>query len=566
MSSSLPERILRSVSRPARYTGGEWNSVRRSWDEARVRVCLAFPDVYEAGVLRPSFCSLYETLNADPDILAERVFAPWPDMAAALRAHGRPLTSLESGRPLGDFDVIAFCLPRELAAATLLEMLDLAGLPLDAAERDGRHPLVAAWEERPINPEPVAPFIDAFLVGDAEVVFPRLLAIWRGLGGAPGRPPSRPDLLRSLAQEDGIYAPSLDEPGPDAGVRRLLWEELLPAPVQPVVPYLQAMNDRPTVEMQRGLGGAACAHANAGLAAPPVRMRPPQEVAEAVRRTLQSTGFEEVSLGAPCLCGYPAVEEVASAVAKICASLTAKLRLPPIALQSVTTGLLRPLAGTRTPLNLGPIVPSGRLAEDASLETGLAALRDAATQDAVGNVRVEVMLGHPGIEEGDSLAGAAHVLRALRRALGGQVQVRVNASFFVPRPFTLRERDGQPSVEVLQGQARELRSALGKKVGVVVRASPQMAQVEAALVRGDRRLAAVVRRAWASGCVLDTSNESFRPDLWRQAFEAEGLDLDACVSQPLDTVAPLPWAHLGDPSSRAGVAYVRRQTPVAASS
>ena len=540
--STVTHRILRHTSRPARYTGGEWNSISKPWDSVRVRVCLAFPDIYEIGLSRPAFASLYQTLNDNPSVLAERAFAPWPDFARTLRSEGLPLTSLESGRPLGDFDIVAVCLPRELAATTVLELLDLGGIPVDAEKRDEQHPLVIAWEEAPINPEPLTSFVDAFLVGDAEVLFPGVVDAWRDLDGETGRPPSRSDLLRRLTSQTGIYVPSLHDTEEDR-VQRVVWADLAPVPTHPILPYIQAMPDWPVVELQRGCAPAS-EDAGLGLALPPLRVRSCQAAVDAVRATLQSTGAEEVGLSASCFSDYPDVEALVADASQVCSAMNAKLHLPAMALKQMTAKLLAPLAGTHTPLILGPIIAKKSL----DFSEALAAINEATTRDSLGGIRLEVVLGHPDGSDGGTEVVAA-LSRAARRTVRGRIHVRVAASFFIPRPFTPWQRHGQVSSQALHAQASVLRDFLGQRSGSGIATEPEMAQVEAALARGDRRLGTVIRGAWASGCVLDTWKEHAQPELWRRAFENAGLELETYATRPLDDAVPLPWAPLGDPHS-----------------
>ncbi|MBI4236148.1 MAG: hypothetical protein HY688_02165 [Chloroflexi bacterium] len=569
--SALSHRLLRQVTKPARYTGGEWNSILKPWDAAALRVCLLYPDVYEVGAVRPGLSSLYQLLNSDPAVLAERAFAPWPDLASALRADpaSSGLASLESGHPLREFDVLAVCLPQELSATTVLAMLDLARLPLQGAERDARCPLVMGWEERPVNPEPLADYLDAVLLGDAEEAVPGLLRAWRDLGGEAGRPPERADLLRRLASEPGVYVPSLyvvyhgadgvfqaakPQAGVPAYVQRAAWRDLLPACSRPVVPFLQALPDRAVVEVQRGCD-SSCPNVHLGLTALPLRQRPAAAAVAALQETLRSTGYEEVSLGEACLRDYPERERLIAAALDLCARRRATLRLPPLLLEVLTPGLVTALSAEPWggPLTLGPAVAGPDLLEalrpGGALEQPLALLAGRGAEGVFRNLRLEIVLAHPSAPQGGWQAGA-DLVRAMRRSIGPQARLRVAVSFFVPRPFTPWQWAGQPPLAMLQEETAAFRHALGRRGGLVGGDAPERAQVEAALARGDRRLGAVVRRAWAAGCVLDTWDEHFRADLWREAFRAAGLDLEACAGRVWKTGAPLPWGHL-EPSSEA---------------
>ena len=553
--------LLRNVARPARYAGGEWNSIRKSWESVDLRVCLAYPDTYDVAVLRPGLHSLYQRLNDVPSIVAERVFAPLPDFAAALRAEAEPLFSLESQRPLEAFDVLAIAVPNELAASTILEILDLARLPLKAGERGERHPLVIGWEERPLNPEPLTPFLDAYLVGDPEVAFEGVARSWEETRALPGGRPNRRSLIASLATKVGVYVPSLhahagaslDDGGPERApsIRRAIWNELMPAPSRQLVPHLQVTPDLPTVEVQRGgASGASGAGDSASDEGTPgfLRQRPWEAVVEAIRETLESTGFDEIALGAPHLSAYPDLAKLLTAVSKICAERDVHLRLPPIAMDLVTREMFLALGEARPNVTIGPVpagVPPTRTVDEETAHSRvLEALSDATARNRIGNLRLEVVLGYGKEDVADEAQKTAEFIRALRRVLNPRTQTRVVPAFHVPRPFTVLERQGQlPSLELDRGEAA-LRTALGRKGNMTIGRSVAMSQVEAALARGGRELSRVVHRAWMTGCLLDGSNEFAQPDLWKAAFAEEGLDLEACATGSFAPAAPLPWQHL----------------------
>ncbi|MDA1096119.1 MAG: hypothetical protein O3B84_02550 [Chloroflexi bacterium] len=553
--------LLRQVARPARYAGGEWNSIRKLWESVALRVCLAYPDTYDVAALRPSLNSLYQTLNRNPAIAAERVFAPLPDFAAALRAEATPLFSLESQRPLEAFDVLAIAIPHELAAPTVLEILDIARLPLLASERGERHPLVIGWEERPLNPEPLTPFFDAYLVGDPEVAFEGVARSWEETRMMPGGQPNRLSLLASLAKKVGIYVPSLHFPAEaamDGGereraapIRRAIWRGLMPAPSRQLVPHLQVTPDLPTVEVQRGwLGGGLFVGDGPLDEGTPgfLRQRPWEAVVEAVRETLVSTGFDEVALGAPHLSSYPDLNELLAAVAGICTEMSVHLRLPPIAVDMVTREFFRALGEAKPNVTIGPVSAGMTLRRTVDAEEAhgrvLEALSDATARNRIGNLRLEVILGHGDDDVEDAAQKTAEFIRSIRRVVNPRTQTRVMPAFHVPRPFTALERQGQlPSRELYRSETA-FRTALGRKGNLVPGRSVTMSQVEAALARGGREMSRVVHRAWSTGCLLDGSNEFAQPELWKAAFAEEGLDLEACATQSFSLATPLSWRHL----------------------
>ena len=552
--TALPS-LLRRVARPARYTGGEWGTVLKAWDEAAVRVCIVYPDTYENGVLRPSVNSLYAVLNGWPDVVAERVFAPWPDYTAALRSIGASLTSLESGRPLTDFDVLMVCYPHELSAPTVLELLDLGGLPIDAVERSTAHPLVVGWEEEPRNPEPLAPFLDAYLVGDVEAAVQGVVRALTDRPIAAGAMPDRYELVASLVGLPGLYLPSqygLRADGslrPSSGsrapavVRRVAWQDLSSAPVGSVVPHLQAAPDRPSIEADRG-SPPGCDGIRLGLHWGPFRSRSAEATAQAASRIVRGTGFQEVALSSTCLHQRADRIELVQAVRDASRSANAQLRLPTLAPVAASADVLRELRHTKQNVAIGPIV-FGTEVEGNWMDAMDEALADCAARGGLGNVRIAGVLGHPeaaapALLERDGTA----VSRWMRSLPANLRQLRVEAAFFVPRAFTLLERRGQADTEEMSRQLAELRVSLGRRVSVSPNRETGAARVEAAIARGGRETAEAVRHAWKGGCYLSGSTEGADADAWQAAFAAAGLSIDVQAGRTFGDEEVLPWGHL----------------------
>ncbi|MFH1169794.1 MAG: radical SAM protein, partial [Chloroflexota bacterium] len=309
MATSL-DNMLRRVSKPARYTGGEWNSVAKDWDKTDIRVALGFPDLYEIGMSNVALPILYELLNSQPDMLAERVYAPWADMEAAMRSGGMPLYGLETKHPLKDFDIIGFSLGYELTYTNVLNMLDLAQIPVLAAERDGSYPLVIAGGGCALNPEPMADFIDLFVLGEGEEVLLELLDSFRAWK-RQGRGAAKSELLRQLAAIPGVYVPSLYHveyqadgtfksltpavPGASPSLRRRIVTSLPPPVTRPVVPYIEVVHDRGAIEVQRGCS-CGCRFCQAGTIYRPVRERSHEEVVRAAGELIANCGYDVVSL------------------------------------------------------------------------------------------------------------------------------------------------------------------------------------------------------------------------------------------------------------------------------
>ncbi|HSE43996.1 MAG TPA: radical SAM protein, partial [Gemmatimonadales bacterium] len=307
MSATIDD-LLTRISKPARYTGGEFNSITKSWDATSVHIALAYPDVYDIGMSNMGLGILYDILNKVDDVACERVYAPWEDMEAEMRREGVLLWSLENRRPLRDFDLLGFTLQYEMTYTNVLNMLDLGGIPLWSHERTDEHPIVICGGSGSFNPEPLSPFIDAFVIGegeDAVIELADLVREWKR-DATP-----RAERLRQLVSLPGIYVPSLYEArydddghfaalepaGPDAPrvVHRRILEQLPPPLVNPIVPFLQTVHDRAAVEIQRGCT-QGCRFCQAGMIYRPTRERTPDEVVEAARQLMQNTGYDELSL------------------------------------------------------------------------------------------------------------------------------------------------------------------------------------------------------------------------------------------------------------------------------
>jgi radical SAM superfamily enzyme YgiQ (UPF0313 family) len=326
IDAGLLDRILPTVSKPARYTGGEWNSVVKDWSTVNAKIALAFPDVYDVGMSNLGLMVLYDAVNQQSDLLAERVFAPWIDMEAAMRQAGLPLFSLETRHPLAAFDIIGFTLPYEQLYTNLLNMLDLAGIPLRAAERDERWPLVIAGGSGCTNPEPMADFLDLAFIGEGEEA---ILEIARAYVETRHLP--RQEQLRRLAQIEGVYVPRFYDVGyhddstvaqvtplvPEAQfpvVKRIL-AQLPPSPTRFIIPYVDVTHNRATIEIQRGCT-RGCRFCHAGMTFRPVRERPLEEVLGAIDRIVEQTGFEEVGLLSLSSSDYSRIDELVRALAE----------------------------------------------------------------------------------------------------------------------------------------------------------------------------------------------------------------------------------------------------------
>ncbi|MBN1483166.1 MAG: TIGR03960 family B12-binding radical SAM protein [Chloroflexia bacterium] len=563
--SAWLEHNLLAVQRPTRYSGGEWNSRQADWPAARIRVALAYPDLYDVGMANLGLQILYDRLNRLPGVLAERVYAPWPDMEAAMRRDGIPLYGLESRHPLGEFDLIGFSLPYELTYSNVLNMLDLAGLPLFAKEREAAHPLVIAGGSAAYHPEPLADFIDLFVLGEGEEVLEELVGL---LIEARQAGATREQFLRRAAQLQGIYVPRFYEVTyhPDGTlaavqprgedipqcVSKRLIADLVDSPTvtRPVMAHMASVQDRAVVEIQRGCS-RGCRFCQAGMIYRPVRERSPEEVRAAAAELLAHTGYGELALLSFSASDYRHIRQLLQDLADDYRELGLSLSLPSLRLDSFSVDLAEIIAERRrTGLTFAPEAGTQRLRDIINkglTEEDFRRTLEAAFSRGWHRVKLYFMIGLPSETEAD-LQGIVDMVHEAQRIgrehAGRRVRIAVSISHLVPKPHTPFQWLGQADPQALEEKVRFLRQSLRSRFIEFSWHDIAASRLEAAFARGDRRLSGILLEAWRAGARFDAWHEHFEAELWWTAFRQAGLDPAFYAQRERSQSELLPWDHL----------------------
>lgn len=558
------ERILLTVQKPGRYTGGELNQIVKDWQNTPVHVALVFPDLYDIGVPNLGLAILYDQINRREDALAERVYLPWVDMEETMRANGIPLYSLESKHALAAFDLVGFSLPYETLYTNVLNALDLAGIPQFAKDRGEAHPLIIAGGHSTFNPEPMADFIDAFVIGEGEDVIHEITSLVRA---AKAESLTRPELLRKLAAVEGVYVPSFYEVEvqPDGTIAKIrkTWDGAaypvtkritaqLPPPVTRfLVPNIDVVHNRVAIEIMRGCTHG-CRFCHAGMIMRPVRERPVDEVLAAMDAAIKATGYEEVGLLSLSSSDYTNIVELVQKVSQRYAQQRLSVGLPSLRIDSFSVNLmdglktLRPGGG----FTLAPEAATDRMRriinKQVTTEQLMDTLREIFSRGWT-TVKLYFMIGHPDetIEDVQAIADLCKSVLAMgRKIAGGRVKVNAGVSTFIPKPHTPFQWVSVDSQDQIEQKLALLKNELRNPNIKLTWTEPQNTLQEAWLSRGDRRLSKVIYRAWQLGSKFDAWQDHFKFDVWLQAFADCGLEPEFYSHRARSLDETLPWDHI----------------------
>lgn len=577
------QKLLTRVRKPSRYLGTEWNAVHKDWEANPVRMVFVYPDLYEVGMSHLGLTILYGTVNERPGMLMERAFAPGGDLESLLRENRMPLFSLESHRPLTDFDVLGFTLQYEMSYTTVLNILNLAGLPLLAGQRGAGYPLVVGGGPGVANPEPVAPFFDCFLLGDGEEALPELLTLLADLK-EKGVINKRHQVLKQIAALPGFYVPSFYkveyhsdgtiaavEPA-EAGLPERVSKRVLPDldkayfPTRPIVPFAEVIHDRIMLEVMRGCTHG-CRFCQAGAIYRPVRERDLAVLLRQAEELVRHTGHEEISLTSLSTADYSLVEELARTLATAYAEQGIGVSLPSLRVDAFSVRLAEAVQRVRkSTLTFAPEAGTQRLRDVINKgvnEENIMTAAGEAFRAGWQAVKLYFMLGLPTETEAD-LLGIVELARRildLGRELcpGKKPTITVSVSSFVPKAQTAFQWEPQDRLEVIKEKQKLLRSHLK---GPGLRYSwhhPEVSFIEGVLSRGDRRLAPVIMAAWQRGARLEGWSENFHYEYWQEAFKETGIEPEFYAYRQRREEEILPWDHLDFGISKAFLKKERRQ-------
>ena len=566
----LSDEILLSIQQPARYIGGEINSVCKDPSSVDVRFAMCFPDVYDIGMSHLGIQILYDMLNKMPDVYCERVYSPWTDLDAIMREKHIPLFAIESQDPVKDFDILGITLQYEMCYTNILQILDLSGIPLHGSDRTWDDPIVIGGGPCAYNPEPIAEFFDLFYIGEGETAYRQLIDIYKD---SRKNGESRETFLKRAAGVPGIYVPSLYEPeyhedgtlkafrptcpeAPEKVVKQLVLDMTEAVyPEKPLVPFIKVTQDRVVLEIMRGCI-RGCRFCQAGMIYRPVREKNVERLKDLAYKMLKNTGHEEISLSSLSSSDYHSLEELVCFLIEEFHGKGVNVSLPSLRIDAFSLDVMSKVQDVKkSSLTFAPEAGSQRLRD--VINKGLTEeeiLQGAADAFKGGWNRVKLyfMLGLP-TETVEDMEGIALLSEKIAEEYyeipkdqrNGKVQVVASTSFFVPKPFTPFQWARMSTKEEFLDKARvvnrKMKEMLNHKSLKYNWHEADVTVLEGVLARGDRRVAAVIEEAYRNGALYDAWSESFRNDIWMKAFEACGVDIDFYTTRERSLDELFPW-------------------------
>jgi radical SAM family uncharacterized protein len=555
------ERILPRVDKPGRYTGGEYNQIVKDWLEVDYKVALAFPDIYDIGMSNLGLMIFYDIINKHKNLLAERVYSPWVDMEAIMREKGLSLFSLETKHAIREFDLLAISLPYEQLFTNALNLLDLAGMPVRSADRDETYPLVIAGGHACYNPEPVAPFIDVFVIGEGEEAILKVIGVMRAASHL-----DRETQLRYIAQIEGCYVPrfydvayhdngtvkaiTANMPEAPAKVMKTIVPVMPPPVTDFIIPFIETVHNRAPIEIMRGCT-RGCRFCHAGMVTRPVRERPIPEILEAMSKILESTGYEEIALLSLSSSDYTQVLELTEKIGQQFGQLGLNISLPSLRTESVSTQLMDNLGDSRRGgFTLAPEAATEKMRNIINKYVTHEELLETAREIYRRNwrtIKLYFMIGHPmeTMEDVEAIIDLAkQVLAEGRKFHGNKASVNVGVSTFIPKPHTPFQWEPMDDMGQVQAKLSLLRREI-RGNGLRLRWNdPEGSVFEGFLSRGDRRMAEAVERAWRKGAKFDAWNEHFLENAWAEALAEEGLTTTFYTHRQRTVDEIFPWEHI----------------------
>ncbi len=565
----ISDSILNRVDKPARYIGGELNSVKKEVTFDLTRVAFCFPDVYEVGMSHLGMQILYHFFNRREDVYCERVFAPWTDMEKVMREEQLPLFSLETHTALKSFDFIAFTLQYEMSYTNILNMLDLANIPIYSKDRNEDDPLIIAGGPCAYNPEPLAPFIDVFYIGEGEVSYDEIFDRYRAWKKS-GR--NKESFLVELLQVPGLYIPRFYEvdyhedgtikertclhPNAPKTIRKVIVTDMNQAfyPETQVVPWIRAVHDRATLEMFRGCI-RGCRFCQAGMIYRPVRQKNKEILLKHAKNLLASTGYDEISLASLSTSDYEDLEAFTNELMELCTSQCVNISLPSLRVDAFSVDLMQKVQEVRK--------SSLTFAPEAGTQKQRDVINKNITEEEILNgcklafeggwnrVKLYFMLGLPNEEDRDVL-GISELAEKItmtyfgidkeKRAPG--LQLVVSTSCFVPKPFTPFQWAAQDSEESFKHKIRLLKGSIKRKQIRYNHHDAQTSVLEAVIARGDQRVSELIYKAYRKGCTFDSWSEYFKPEAWVEAAEETGISFGFYAHRERSYDEILPWDHI----------------------